>query len=713
MSAEVVSFRRDFKEELLQHVVYAEADSVEDAKIMSMLFDGKSGVSTNPGKMDAIFNKLLADSKVKEALKVIEDVSREDESSEEETMYPSLENLFAAIDNACATVTNDRPYFRKWVNKAHQQLISEDFVFPENSTIRGKPDFVLAEMPRPHSGEPVVEPKAGGVRWRQCSAFLEIKSTRRLSPHANPAHRARIIKETLAQGADYARLILNARPFQLYVYGIFFCGDTWCLAYFDRRGVVLGHDISIFDSKGDLAEDSFAKFVRVVLRMSWEMSLEQLGHDPTVTLLDGHAYYDQTYPQFLVNVHTDNGETEEVCTYGTPVWSSLSLIGRGSSVYRAVSRSSPGNSVVILKNAWRSVSRHHEAYFYKCIDQFYNRPGETRPAGVARLLFGGDVKLDNGEWLSVKAIRGGGPFAIEDEEDVGLHRVVVKDYGKPLWSCTSPVELARAMLMALDAHQSLSKKGLLHCDISAGNILIRQHAQYIPGATPHSDEIVAQHDSEPVQGFLMDFELASLRADDEDPFQTSLVTSVPSNKKVPGRPITGTAIFASTGLLEAITKRKTIPRTSDQDVESFAWVFIFSLYRMALSDATYPASDRERLEEEFQRLFSAINLNDILDNRVRAFHLTGREHHPGISSLCGYLKNEVLRHSVVYIWYFLFHIQPQPPVSDAEFNPLIANDPQYAQDKTTPVLDVHFEQKLRKGLETIIKGRLPATPGPA
>ncbi|KAI0667807.1 hypothetical protein C8Q78DRAFT_981095, partial [Trametes maxima] len=605
--------------------------------------------------------------------------------------------LFAAIDNACATVTNDRPYFRKWVNKAHQQLISEDFVFPENSTIRGKPDFVLAEMPRPHSGEPVVEPKAGGVRWRQCSAFLEIKSTRRLSPHANPAQRACIIKETLAQGADYARLILNARPFQLYVYGIFFCGDTWCLAYFDRRGVVLGHDISIFDSKGALAEDSFAKFVRVVLRMSWEMSLEQLGHDPTVTLLDGHAYYDQTYPRFLVNVHTDNGETEEVCTYGTPVWSSLSLIGRGSSVYRAVSRSSPGNSVVILKNAWRSVSRHHEAYFYKCIDQFYNGPGETRPAGVARLLFGGDVKLDNGEWLSVKAIRGGGPFAIEDEEDVGLHRVVVKDYGKPLWSCTSPVELARAMLMALEAHQSLSKKGLLHRDISAGNILIRQDAQYIPGATPRDDDIVARpYDSESAQGFLMDFELASLRIDDEDPFQTSL----------------GTAIFASTALLEAITKRKTISRTSGQDVESFAWVFIFSFYKMALSDATYLDTGRKALEEEFQNLFSAININNILENRLRAFSRTRLNYYPGISSLSEYihvhLRDDILRESVEYIWHVLFLLQPIGP--ELYVNSLATRDRTMSQGAVILPLDEPPVQKLRTGLETIIRGALPDDP---
>ncbi|KAI0667806.1 hypothetical protein C8Q78DRAFT_993766 [Trametes maxima] len=202
--------------------------------------------------------------------------------------------------------------------------------------------------------------------------------------------------------------------------------------------------------------------------------------------------------------------------------------------------------------------------------------------------------------------------------------------------------------------------------------------------------------------------LSRLRTDEID--RESLLN--PSNRKVPDRPITGAAIFASTALLEAISERREISRTSDQDVESFAWAFIFSSYKMALSDATYPASGREALEEEFQSLFSAIYIKDVLQNRLLAFSRTQPNYHPGISSLRGYidvhLRDYILRESVVYIWHLLFRLQPI--VSDPEVNPLIAKESSFSQETVILPLDKPAVRMLRTGLETIIRGTLPDDP---
>ncbi|KAI0648845.1 hypothetical protein C8Q79DRAFT_478725 [Trametes meyenii] len=735
----VDSFRRDFKNELLGRVVYCAPGSDEHAKLMSMLFDGKSGISTNPAKMTTVLNNLLSSRKVKDALKVIRLITEEDSKLREEELYPPLEDLFGAIEIEAAAAS-DRAYCRKFVNKYNQELVAEDFVFPESPQIRGKPDFVLAEVPPPQHGKIPDMPHAGGIRWRQCCAFFEVKSSREQSPHPAIVKVHTDIKKTLSQGTDYARLILNARPFQLYVYGIFFCGDTWCVGYFDRRGVVLGCGVSLFDSGKVLDEDAFAKFVRVIIRLSWEMSPQQLGHDPTVTLLDGHAYYDQTYPRFLVRVHTtENAKTdvEELRTYGPPLWSSHSLLGRGTSVHRAVhvSKSRP----VILKNAWRSASRKHESFYYECIRQFYATPGESVPPGLAQFLVGGDVlEPQTGQWLSVGAFRRGGPFAIDAKDDVGLHRVVLDDYGKSLWQSDNPLQVARAMLMALDAHQSLSEKGLLHRDISAGNILVRQRVVHFSDATTGEDVIITENLS-PGEGFLADFELASLRPNAVDPFRISKVEdsfqSLPANdalrtqifsdsirqstltRKTPGRPITGTAIFAATSLLEAIVEKRSISRISDQDIESFGWVFIYAMYRMAMHDAPSSKSGQNKLVTEFNTLFAPINITDILQGRSAAFKGTNLDKDiqsfPGISALSSYFcdrfhPDDVYTESIEYVWVILFRLQPlEPPRPEnprKKLNAFLRKDPSMTFNPVPMPRLENPGEKLRAALENIITG---------
>ncbi|KAI0759559.1 hypothetical protein BD413DRAFT_271048 [Trametes elegans] len=226
------------------------------------------------------------------------------------------------------------------------------------------------------------------------------------------------------------------------------------------------------------------------------------------------------------------------------------------------------------------------------------------------------------------------------------------------------------MLMAAEAHCSLFHLGVLHRDISAGNIMIRQKAEYIPGDSssvvrPWQSEKILEGVMPQTEGFLSDFELASIR----------VVADGPQPHKQPNRPVTGTAIFASSELLAAIADGQTISRTYKQDVESFGWVFIYTMYRISLNDKDYRWQEPAHyaaIHDEFTSMFSAANNEEILTARKNTMpeETSYREGvFPGIDNLSDYL---IIRHkssnpnkphpavgAAVTIWMMLFELRPR------------------------------------------------------
>ena len=177
---------------------------------------------------------------------------------------------------------------RVFLEHAGLPPISNDPINPNAFPI--KPDFTLVE------GR-VVHVSGAGPLWRQCPAFLEVKAHDTDSPippgattppSSDPRrpnseeslHSARTWEprplpgESLARCAEYARAILACRPFQLSVFGLILWGTNFAVAHFDRRGVVLSPAHRI------LEQDGLRVFVRIVLRMTWEMSDTELGRDP-------------------------------------------------------------------------------------------------------------------------------------------------------------------------------------------------------------------------------------------------------------------------------------------------------------------------------------------------------------------------------------------------------------------------------------------------
>lgn len=371
-----------------------------------------------------------------------------------------------------AILTTQLP--RVFLNCTNTSPISHDHIYPGAFSI--KPDFPLVEGRMVHGS---------GTRplWRQCPSFLEVKAHDINSPIPDEMTKPSIQphkaegglqpaieldseprpppKGSLVQCADYARAILACRPFQLSVFGLILWGTNFAAALFDRRGVIVSPAYSI------LKEDGIRTFVRIILRMTWEMSDVELGRDPTVVRATEDVFDDSNpllFPRFIPGTSRDNNISQDRWwTIGRPLWSSHALLGRGTSVWWAVDAK---QNPVILKTSWRSPKRRGEREIYDEIVKIFGGAGRL-PRGVVKCfdIAGSDVALRSdtdrqgdfcGVLLSVNDIRGGRSGTNVRGRPYGpagnaiLHRVAFRDVGKPLWKFTCPEQLVRVLLVVLE-----------------------------------------------------------------------------------------------------------------------------------------------------------------------------------------------------------------------------------------------------------------------
>ncbi|KAF8577270.1 hypothetical protein K439DRAFT_1365075, partial [Ramaria rubella] len=258
----------------------------------------------------------------------------------------------------------------------------------------------------------------------------------------------------------------------------------FCVAIYDRDGV-------LFSPVHDIWHDT-SIFIRVVCRLTCDLSDVQLGQDPTVHRLSEREaldfqkeanllkIYNHTFPTYSISMGRG---TSSWCTLGPPLWFSLSLLGRGTVIWR-VCEASNLKKVMVLKNVWRQSERLAESTIYASIKGAH--------PGLVDFHFGDDVVFpeDADRLITVKHLR---DIDTDNNGDTPiLHGLVFNTLGRPLWVYKTELELLKGVRAALTAHQVLSEQGILHRDVSAGNIMLS--AQNDP---PRGSE-----------GFLMDIEFA-------------------------------------------------------------------------------------------------------------------------------------------------------------------------------------------------------------
>ena len=290
----------------------------------------------------------------------------------------------------------------------------------------------------------------------------------------------------------------------------------------------------------------------------YEMSTVELGHDPTVTTFGTCTYLGSQYPSFKIRVGEGPVATSWV-TISEPIGASLSLFGRGTSVWYVIPETEATNSkisrptVYILKNAWRPASRLGEYLIYT---RMLTHAEVAATSAIARPLAGGDVKgnlrggvVDESLTISIGAIRHSHSASSSLEVDAVLHRMVLKDYGLPLHKFRTILEMLRAvravvkgttqlheggltMLRAYDTgHRVLARAGILHRNISPGNIMIRLSNPQVKRDQFGKLSLEHPQPEGPTQsaGFLMDFEFASLPNGEDRVGQSNDIDDTPKD----------------------------------------------------------------------------------------------------------------------------------------------------------------------------------------
>lgn len=296
-----------------------------------------------------------------------------------------------------------------------------------------KPDISLIDLP--HSNTVPAE-----YLWRQCVVLMEMKKDAEDGPLGSDTLNAQLPEDTpptaphrrpckkiAVQMADNARILMATRPFLRFCLHITFCGTNFNLVLLDRNGMVISRTYHF--------QTHLGLFIRIIRRLSCEMTAYDLGLDTTVRL-EG-CLGDIEFPPYLVKI----SETTWYRTVGVPVWQSTSLFGRGTLVFTAREHGKTRGPLSILKNAWREDGRLKESELYELIQ----RPGGPfkPPKALAKWVAGGDVLLHNGQAVTIQSHRARFGARVSDN-GATLHRLILESHGLGMGCYKHPKELLKA-----------------------------------------------------------------------------------------------------------------------------------------------------------------------------------------------------------------------------------------------------------------------------
>ncbi|KAI0197040.1 hypothetical protein EV127DRAFT_488422, partial [Xylaria flabelliformis] len=370
----------------------------------------------------------------------------------------------------------------------------------------------------------------------------------------------------------FAKEVLINQDTRRFVLSFTLCGSLMRVWVFDRLGAIASN---VFD----INEDG-QQFVYIILGFLW-INKEDLGFDPTVVEKDG---------QRLITI-TKNNKTEQFVIDHVILRTSC-IVGRATTCWKTYRVDDPHTSFVI-KDSWQEDERREEGELLKTAT-------EKRVDNVARYYHHEDV-LVRGQVDSVrdnirkdldilkalyylepsvspttknqtsnatsqtssatnrkrasdqtdaplppskrrsqgsKAQMIGGSSALSNRTNRTHRRVVLRDYGKPIYEASSRVALLKALEGCIRGHKSLrDKAGILHRDISVNNLMINEDTNNL---APFS--------------FLIDLDLAI----EED-----------SRKASGAKSKTGTRAFMAIGALQGQL------HSFMDDLESFFWVLLW------------------------------------------------------------------------------------------------------------------------------------------
>lgn len=493
-----------------------------------------------------------------------------------------LDTASTAVFNKCTEGTN--PLFCEgwtgWPQDANEQavlswlaeLIDTFTVFAEEyrpmAAIRRRP---LAQPHKPIEGSTgerkldvgfVNNPEAGKetrCNWRRILVPGELKS--------NPTND--IASKAWLDIGRYAREVLAAQDTRRFVLGFTICGSLMRVWEFDRLG-------GIASEQFDINKDGL-QLVSTILGFLW-MDEEMLGFDPTVLTVQG---------QKLINFERE-GQTETF-VIDALMGHSRCIAGRATTCWKA-HREDDTQTTFVIKDSWQYTERgeegellyeatkngvdnvaryhHHETVridnqdddvlnnVRKGLDvsKAVNYPNQSS----ARITGSGAIRKSRGSSTGTagvkrsssqagagttlphsKRLRSSSKTPSNKPLPNRVHRrIVLRDYGRPIYEASSRSALLRALEGCIHGHDSLRKAGVLHRDISINNLMINED----------------KDNASSWPCFLIDLDLA---------------IKEPRDKATGAKGKTGTRAFMAIGVLLGEQ------HSFMHDLESFFWVLLW------------------------------------------------------------------------------------------------------------------------------------------
>ncbi|KAJ2996128.1 hypothetical protein NUW58_g1072 [Xylaria curta] len=299
----------------------------------------------------------------------------------------------------------------------------------------------------------------------------------------------------------YAREVLAAQDTRRFVLGFTICGSLMRVWAFDRVG-------GIASEQFDINKDGY-RFVFTILGFLW-MSDKELGFDPTILTANKERFIE-------IQRH---GSTERIIIDGVMLRARC-IAGRATTCWRAHPEGHKDIPLVI-KDSWQYPERDEEGellrevadksvvnvarYYYHETVQIGDMDDDIRnirrglDITTATNYQPGRLILSNTAADTVRTgrtstnINRKRPSSQTGAElppskrscSVSLtkatsalpnrvhRRVILRDYGEPLYTASSRSALLAALEGCIEGHESLRKAGILHRDISINNLLINE-----------------------------------------------------------------------------------------------------------------------------------------------------------------------------------------------------------------------------------------------
>jgi hypothetical protein len=191
------------------------------------------------------------------------------------------------------------------------------------------------------------------------------------------------------------------------------------------------------------------------------MNEEELGFDPTIMTAN-----DQWFIEIERNGLTKRPIIDDIMKR------TRCIAGRATICWKAHREEDPRTPPVI-KDSWQYSEREDEDETVSPSTSAINASQKCRSstAGVKRSSSHTGAPLPPGKRSCSASPTKAGSNALPNQ----VHwRVILRDYGKPIYKASSRAALLDALEGCIEGHESLRKAGLLHRDISINNFMINE-----------------------------------------------------------------------------------------------------------------------------------------------------------------------------------------------------------------------------------------------